>query len=95
MPQKRFAPCRVHERFASDDATSRTAAKNSNQDPLPNVSQEAAAIDKSMGTNPPEIEQGTPIQEVRLSRSELLSHGSLGRRFLPETQMHKSGPPKC
>lgn len=33
-------------------------------DPLPHVSEEQAALDKSMGNTPPDIEQGTPVQEV-------------------------------
>jgi hypothetical protein len=33
-------------------------------DPLPHVSEEQAALDKSMGETPPDIEQGTPVEEV-------------------------------
>lgn len=36
-----------------------------NQDQLPHVSEEAAAIDKAMGVGGPDIEQGTPVQDVR------------------------------
>lgn len=32
---------------------------------MPHVTEEQAALDKSMGENPPDIEQGTPVQEVR------------------------------
>ena len=35
-----------------------------NQDQLPSVSEEAAATSKITGDNGPEIEQGTPVQEV-------------------------------
>ena len=38
--------------------------KGLNQDPLPHVSEEAAAIAKVTGQVSPEIEQGTPIEEV-------------------------------
>lgn len=33
-------------------------------DQLPHVSEEQAALDKSMGNTPPDIDQGTPVQEV-------------------------------
>lgn len=35
-----------------------------NQEQLPHVSEEAAATDKIMGEDGPDIEQGTPVQEV-------------------------------
>lgn len=35
-----------------------------NQDQLPHVSEEAAAINKAKGERGPEIEQGTPVEEV-------------------------------
>ena len=38
-----------------------------NQEQLPHVSEEAAATDKIMGEEGPDIEQGTPVQEVRTS----------------------------
>lgn len=33
-------------------------------DPLPHVTEEQAALDKATGGTPPDIEQGTPVQEV-------------------------------
>lgn len=37
-------------------------------DQAPHVSEEQAAMDKTMGDTPPDIEgQGTPVQEVRLA----------------------------
>lgn len=39
-----------------------------NQEQLPDVSEEAAATGKIMGDEGPDIEQGTPVQEVRPSR---------------------------
>lgn len=36
-----------------------------NQDQLPHVSEEAAATGKITGEGGPEVEQGTPVQEVR------------------------------
>lgn len=38
-----------------------------NQEQLPHVSEEAAATGKIMGDEGPDIEQGTPVQEVRPS----------------------------
>jgi len=35
-----------------------------NEDQLPHVTEEQAAMDKSMGNTPPDIEQGTPVQEI-------------------------------
>lgn len=35
-------------------------------DQLPHVSEEAAATAKAKGETPPDLEQGTPVQEVRL-----------------------------
>ena len=40
-------------------------APEPNQEPLPHVSEEAAAMGKITGEGGPEIEQGTPVQEVR------------------------------
>lgn len=40
--------------------------KGPNQDQLPHVSEEAAEIGKSTGEGGPELEQGTPVQEVCL-----------------------------
>ena len=36
-----------------------------NQDPLPHVSEEADALGKITGTGGPDIDQGTPVQDVR------------------------------
>lgn len=66
IPQKRLAPGVTH-RFASDaakDPQGTATPKGPNEDQLPHVSEEQAAIDKSMGATPPDLEQGTPIQEV-------------------------------
>jgi small subunit ribosomal protein S7 len=37
---------------------------NTEQSAIPHVSEEAAAMKKSMGETPPELEQGTPIEEI-------------------------------
>lgn len=37
---------------------------NTEQSAIPHVSEEAAAIKKSMGETPPELEQGTPIEDI-------------------------------
>jgi small subunit ribosomal protein S7 len=39
--------------------------KGPNQEQLPHVSEEAAAVEKTMGGEGPDIGQGTPVQEVR------------------------------
>ena len=45
------------------------AGPGPNQDQLPHVSEEAAATGKITGEGGPEIEQGTPVQEVRLDKN--------------------------
>lgn len=44
--------------------TAEQQPKGPNQEQLPHVTEETAAIDKTMGGNPPDIGQGTPVQEV-------------------------------
>ena len=53
--------------------TADNPGKGPNQDQLPHVSEEAAAIDKITGDTPPDIERGTPIQEVHLFDTRALS----------------------
>jgi hypothetical protein len=69
VPQKRFAagPIRYQQqqRAASDNASSKDVpASGANESRLPHVTEEAAAIDKITGGTPPDIQQGTPVQEV-------------------------------
>ncbi|KIW78859.1 hypothetical protein Z517_08698 [Fonsecaea pedrosoi CBS 271.37] len=75
VPQKRFAPApSLQHRAASDDATSKNQspkttplhpqAKGPTMDQLPHVTEEAVAVDKAMGNTPPDVEQGTPVQEI-------------------------------
>ncbi|OAP58217.1 hypothetical protein AYL99_07307 [Fonsecaea erecta] len=76
VPQKRLAPTPglLQQRAASDDAASKDQspkktplhpqAKGPTMDQLPHVTEEAVAIDKSMGNTPPDVEQGTPVQEI-------------------------------
>lgn len=45
-----------------------------NQDQLPHVSEEADALGKITGEGGPQLEQGTPIQEVGNQYSEQLCH---------------------
>jgi small subunit ribosomal protein S7 len=63
VPQKRFATPSPQQRFVSDDVSKQP--KGPNQEQALHVSEEQAALDKTMGKTPPDIEQGTPIQEVR------------------------------
>lgn len=44
-----------------------------NQEQLPHVSEEAAATSKITGEAGPDLEQGTPVQEVHPSGPELVS----------------------
>lgn len=50
----------------SNDLPIAEGAEGPNTDTLPHVSEEAAAINEITGKGGPEIEQGTPVQEVRV-----------------------------
>ena len=63
------SPClRLQKRFITAKEKPLPEADKSglgpNQEQLPHVSEEAAATDKIMGDEGPDIEQGTPVQEV-------------------------------
>lgn len=45
--------------------TADTAGPGPNEGQLPHVSEEAAAMGKITGEGGPEVDQGTPVQEVR------------------------------
>ncbi|KAJ9499141.1 hypothetical protein LTR99_005236 [Exophiala xenobiotica] len=72
--QKPFfpTPLAIQQRPASDDASTKKPAvtqvapgtKVGNEDQIPHVSEEQAALDKTMGNTPPDISQGTPVQEI-------------------------------
>lgn len=67
VPQKRTAQ-NLQQRFASNGATNAPEAKGPNMDNAPHVSEEQAAMDKTMGETPPDIEgQGTPVLEVSMA----------------------------
>ena len=79
IPQKRLAPGLLQQRWASDNASKQPATtpvdpdfKGPNMDPLPHVTEEQAALDKTMGETPPDIQQGTPVQEVSQKKSRIL-----------------------
>lgn len=59
---------RVQQRFITADEKplpkSETSAPGPNQEQLPHVSEEAAATGKVTGEGGPDIEQGTPVEEV-------------------------------
>jgi hypothetical protein len=65
-PRLCFRP--VTARFITADEkplpTADTPGPGPNQNQLPHVSEEAAAIGKITGEGGPELEQGTPVQEV-------------------------------
>lgn len=67
---------RLQKRFiTADDKPLPEADKpglGPNQEQLPHVSEEAAATGKIMGDEGPDIEQGTPVQEVHLIRAGLI-----------------------
>ena len=50
-----------------DDANQFAEAKGPNMDQLPHISEEAAATAEITGNKGPDLQQGTPIQEVRPS----------------------------
>ena len=68
LAQSFIAP--LQRRYASDIAKDLPAAeppKGPNQEQLPHVSEEAAAMRKVTGETWPDIEEhGTPVQEVRI-----------------------------
>ncbi|KAK4937380.1 hypothetical protein LTR10_021989 [Elasticomyces elasticus] len=69
IPQKRFAPSLVSQRKASDDASTKTTPVDPNvqtpeMESNMHVTEEQAAMDKIQGNTPPDIEQGTPVQEI-------------------------------
>lgn len=57
----------------AEDKSSKPAT-DPNQDTLGHVSEEAADIDRITGETPPNIEQGTPVQEVCLKARCFLKH---------------------
>ena len=73
VPHKRIAPGPVllQQQRAASDTTSKledAPPAGANESQLPHVSEEAAAMDKITGDTPPDIEQGTPVQEVSHDR---------------------------
>ncbi|MCJ1356747.1 MAG: hypothetical protein MMC33_006742 [Icmadophila ericetorum] len=85
----RLAP---HRGITADEKPLPTAdkpGKGPNQDQLPHISEETAAINKIIGETPPDIEQGTPIQEV-------LERDKDGQKKAPEVLKDalKSSTPK-
>jgi small subunit ribosomal protein S7 len=77
LPVRPISVCfRLQKRFiAAKDRPLAEADKpgpGPNQDQLPHVSEEAAATGKITGEGGPDIEQGTPVQEVRPSRLGLV-----------------------
>ncbi|KAK6377054.1 hypothetical protein LTR64_000433 [Lithohypha guttulata] len=62
----------TQRRFASDEQKTSPlpdGEHGANESQLPHVTEEQAAMDKSMGNTPPDISQGTPVQEM-LSRDK-------------------------
>jgi hypothetical protein len=58
----------AHQRWITADEKplpTNEQPKGPNQEQLPHVSEEAAAVEKAMGGEGPDIGQGTPVQEVR------------------------------
>ncbi|KAK7613903.1 30S ribosomal protein-like protein S7 [Phyllosticta citricarpa] len=73
----RFAPV-VRRGFADDSSNSKDDSKpepkGPNTEPLPHVSEEARDMAKIQGKQSPEIEQGTPIDEVIRKDKEAQKH---------------------
>jgi len=61
-------------------------SKGPNQDQLPHVSEEAASLGEITGDGGPELEQGTPIQEI-------LERDSEAKRKAPEIMKEKASSP--
>jgi hypothetical protein len=58
----------AHQRWITADEKplpTNEQPKGPTQEQLPHVSEEAAAVEKAMGGEGPDIGQGTPVQEVR------------------------------
>ena len=58
----------AHQRWITTDEKplpTNEQPKGPNQEQLPHASEEAAAVEKAMGEEGPDIGQGTPVQEVR------------------------------
>ncbi len=69
IPQKRIAPSPAfiqQQRAATDDALKHDSneQRGASESGIGHVTEEAAAIDKIKGDTPPDIAQGTPVQEV-------------------------------
>lgn len=57
----------TQRRFASDEQKTSPlpdGEHGANESQLPHVTEEQAAMDESMGNTPPDISQGTPVQDV-------------------------------
>ena len=74
VPQKRICPgptLRPQQRAASDNAASKDDPAAASAESNMHVSEEAAAMSKITGETPPDISQGTPVQEVSQERSAM------------------------
>lgn len=61
----------AQNRYASDQprvSQVPEGTKGPNEDQLPHVSEEQAAMDKIMGDTPPDITQGTPVKDVSVAQ---------------------------
>ncbi|KAJ9607125.1 hypothetical protein H2200_008197 [Cladophialophora chaetospira] len=79
IPQKRIASSPFllqQQRTATDDALKHDSNefRGSNEGQIPHVTEEAAAIDKIKGETPPDIDQGTPVQEMLQRDQEALEN---------------------
>lgn len=96
--KRKIAPL-TQTRFASNDPVKTSqlppGSKGPNENQLPHVSEEQAAMDKITGGTPPDVDQGTPVQKVNLLKflpSMILTYFC---RYSNAIQMLRRTLPKC
>ena len=87
----------VQQRFLADGAKDTSAVeqpRGPNQDQLPHVSEEAAALGEVMGETTPEIEeQGTPVQEVcRFLQNQIALTYAIRKVIERDAEAQKNAP---
>ena len=96
VPQKRVA-VRSSIRCASSsqkDLPVSESNKGPNTDQAPHVSEEQAQIDKTMGETPPDLDQGTPVQEVGSCHNENIDSITKSSQILQRDPEAKKNAPE-
>lgn len=68
----RVAPSQ--SRFYADDAPAQDRSHKLSSEPIEHVSEEAAKTAQIMGEKGPDVNQGTPVEDVRRSRTGNMGH---------------------